>query len=498
MPRPNGIYLLQLRDSAEPATLHDVAQLEVRDHDNKCGREGVVDVVRVLGITATQFTLNFTFPNAYYFLCSYVISGSETVIPTGGLVLNFADFSPPVTAFYRYTRSDDPGNPCVDRNFVVYQPQAGGICDLALASPTIVHPDRGQANGSITVNATSSGNIEYRLDSGLYQSNNVFSGLGEGTYTITVRDDTGNCTELQQQVTLTEKYFRIAKLNGIEFKSIDSNRQNLDNRLFVNQVQPHWVTGLPKYCMTYFNSDVVKIQFQSTFTAHDILVKNYDTGATLMTGTQTLVYDSPQGFKYYETTLNFGALSGVIQISISPTGDALEVISEPINLISQDFVNEYRKIQWGDTQNHSDMYWRSGIQPFIYVRGEVSETDPLVNKEVFRDCAWNLRTQSRELIRRAILKIIWEPYYIIEKVQWATGTTLFFVDDIAYTSEEGLEDREQPSKLGLANATMMMEQLNVFTGELSTTPTPDEVIDYLAVNPEFDGLSVNDDDLLLT
>ncbi|MEO6038287.1 MAG: SprB repeat-containing protein, partial [Saprospiraceae bacterium] len=68
----------------------------------------------------------------------------------------------------------------------------------ALAGVAILTSDL-PCSGALTatIEVTSSGGIppyEYRLDNGIYQSGSSFSGLGAGTYTITVRDATG--TEL--------------------------------------------------------------------------------------------------------------------------------------------------------------------------------------------------------------------------------------------------------------------------------------------------------------
>jgi hypothetical protein len=53
----------------------------------------------------------------------------------------------------------------------------------------------GTVNGTITVFATvTSGTLEYSLNSGTYQSSNVFTGLSSGTYIVTVRKVGTNCT----------------------------------------------------------------------------------------------------------------------------------------------------------------------------------------------------------------------------------------------------------------------------------------------------------------
>ncbi len=50
----------------------------------------------------------------------------------------------------------------------------------------------GQANGSVTINATGgSGTYMYAIDGGTFQNSRVFSDLAAGSYTITVEDSNG-------------------------------------------------------------------------------------------------------------------------------------------------------------------------------------------------------------------------------------------------------------------------------------------------------------------
>jgi SprB repeat len=60
----------------------------------------------------------------------------------------------------------------------------------------------GSTNGSITVNASGgTGTLQYSRDGTTYQSSNVFTSLGAGTYTITVRD-ANNCTRNSAAISL--------------------------------------------------------------------------------------------------------------------------------------------------------------------------------------------------------------------------------------------------------------------------------------------------------
>lgn len=54
-------------------------------------------------------------------------------------------------------------------------------------APTVIQPTCALPTGTITVNATGSGILEYALNGGSFQTSNVFSGLAPGNYTISVR-----------------------------------------------------------------------------------------------------------------------------------------------------------------------------------------------------------------------------------------------------------------------------------------------------------------------
>jgi len=62
--------------------------------------------------------------------------------------------------------------------------------------------DCNETNGTITVNATGSGALEYGID-GVYQTGNVFANLTAGTYNITVRNADGTCTTTAVATTIT-------------------------------------------------------------------------------------------------------------------------------------------------------------------------------------------------------------------------------------------------------------------------------------------------------
>ncbi|MEI8053837.1 MAG: hypothetical protein WCH52_08835, partial [Bacteroidota bacterium] len=79
------------------------------------------------------------------------------------------------------------GNPCAGVNINL--------------SETHISPASGQSNGSITVTASPAGTYTFSINSGAFQSSNIFSGLAAGTYIISAKNANG-CSSTPLSVTL--------------------------------------------------------------------------------------------------------------------------------------------------------------------------------------------------------------------------------------------------------------------------------------------------------
>jgi hypothetical protein len=69
--------------------------------------------------------------------------------------------------------------------------QCAGVNITVSAATTSATPCLSSANGSITVTASGSTGFTYNLNSGVFQSSNVFSNLAAGSYSIIVKDANG-------------------------------------------------------------------------------------------------------------------------------------------------------------------------------------------------------------------------------------------------------------------------------------------------------------------
>ena len=95
-------------------------------------------------------------------------------------------------------------------NYSVMVEDANGCTATVEVALTVLNSDLGisgitssvsgcaTSEASITVTATGSGTLEYRLDDGAFQASNEFTGLAASTYTVTVRDADCETTELHQ------------------------------------------------------------------------------------------------------------------------------------------------------------------------------------------------------------------------------------------------------------------------------------------------------------
>lgn len=77
------------------------------------------------------------------------------------------------------------------------------VCNLTFNNPAFDKTDETVAlnDGTVTVHATGTGTLQYKLDAGAYQLSSVFTGLAPGTYNIIVKDSTA-CGTITIPVTI--------------------------------------------------------------------------------------------------------------------------------------------------------------------------------------------------------------------------------------------------------------------------------------------------------
>ena len=127
----------------------------------------------------------------------YSIDSGDTWLPSG----EFENL--PGDTYYVFVRNSNGSCVVSGQSVVLTDKVAPVIATTPFTDPT----DCGLADGTITINATSSaGNpLQFSINGGTtYQASNIFSGLTGGTYNIRVRNIDGTCFQTTA-VTLTDK-----------------------------------------------------------------------------------------------------------------------------------------------------------------------------------------------------------------------------------------------------------------------------------------------------
>ncbi len=118
-------------------------------------------------------------------------SGDLIYSINGGSFQNNGTFTDLAAGTYTITVTDE--NNC-DTDLQVDVSNADGL-NVAIAT---VGTECGENQGSITITPSNAqGAVEYSLNGGAFQANNQFSGLAQGGYTITARDESG--CEVEQE-----------------------------------------------------------------------------------------------------------------------------------------------------------------------------------------------------------------------------------------------------------------------------------------------------------
>ncbi|MDZ7879800.1 MAG: PKD domain-containing protein [Saprospiraceae bacterium] len=162
---------------------------------NSCGTSGLSNTVSIVSggsapstpsVSATSTTIcagqttNLSVLNACSG-CSYTWSNGQT-----GTSISVSS-----AASYSVRATNSCGTSGLSNTVSIVSSGNVSITSIAPQSATC-----GISNGSITVTATGTG-LQYSLNNGAYLSNNVFSGLAAGLYTIIVKNANG-CTATQQ------------------------------------------------------------------------------------------------------------------------------------------------------------------------------------------------------------------------------------------------------------------------------------------------------------
>lgn len=105
--------------------------------------------------------------------------------------------------------------------------------------------------------------LSYSLDGVTYKSQNIFTGILQGSYTVYVKDSFGCVTTKQfivdQYTTLTETVFFLSEINALSFAKANSEKKNIENTLSCNELRRLNNTFYHKY----LEQDTIRTQFKT-------------------------------------------------------------------------------------------------------------------------------------------------------------------------------------------------------------------------------------------
>ncbi len=83
--------------------------------------------------------------------------------------------------------------------------------NIVISSVQVVNSTCGGSSGSLTITASGSPALSYRINNGAFQTSNLFANLGPGTYNIVVADGGSACTSSTSRMVLSDASY----LNGV-------------------------------------------------------------------------------------------------------------------------------------------------------------------------------------------------------------------------------------------------------------------------------------------
>jgi len=288
-------------------------------------------------------------------------------------------------------------------------------------------------------------------------------------------------------------FFDVSLLNAIRFAITSNELPNFDNTLYCAEAH-NGVSHRAPFYYTYLDGDIVPIQFRTDVPLSGLLVEVLDDMDMIVLLPDILEVADQAGLKYYQSNIDFTGLTGPLRVRITADGlEYFEAISDWI-LIGDTF-NSTQKISWKWTRTNykHETYWGGGFYPFVRVPARFYRRKPQADREVFRDCDNSLVITQSVLKRIVALDIHYAPGFLLEILQWGLSLDYTEVNDVRYTSEEGLEIAEYPGIYEKTYATVLLEQVALTNSFADAVPPP--------VEPEIDGALVggaNGTDLVIT
>jgi hypothetical protein len=346
-------------------------------------------------------------------------------------------------------------------------------CDLTITSFSKTDETGEDENdGTATIAATSgAGGVQYKLDSGLWQSSGNFTGIAPGDHILYVRDS-AMCTA-QEAFTIEEfiilvPHVFVPIVNSLRFvPSVTPNNcsifQTVDNTLFHDQVYP----GHKKSCYYQLvnKCDLLKIQWQSSYENNSITLTNVrtleETVFNAVVATLPEDYVLPTEYNIVEAELNLtGLANGYYSVKMEGTDDNFDpylLVGEPIHLLANH--EDTCLVTYRNYDQTNEVEYLTGIWHHIRVKARFFQLTNPPSRTVFTDGIGRTINLSSRVKRRIKLETFQLPPYLHEQLSIAFSLDEFRVNNVRFTAEEDYSYKYF-NQWSLANGEIDLTQFN--------------------------------------
>jgi len=196
-----GIYTVEISGTNGCSLIAD--PVTITDPSNCPGEDCTTDNISIDSSNSTACAPNV---NGSISIIANIAGNVTYSIDGGTTFQNIGTFTDLTADTYNVVVTTDTFCTLDAGQVTIEEPAGCGDCNAdAIEITTSEFISCGESDGSITINASIGGTLEYSIDGGAtFQSANTFSNLGAGIYNIVVQDVNGVCTIEAETVTLSE------------------------------------------------------------------------------------------------------------------------------------------------------------------------------------------------------------------------------------------------------------------------------------------------------
>lgn len=210
--------------------------------------------------------------------------------------------------------------------------------------------------------------------------------------------------------------------------------------------------GFDSFFQPFVNTDVLTIQFDSSFDATNLVsLKNYYTGAAVYGPIAATQIADLTTYKVFERAITITGLNGLYYVEVTGSDADTETFtaqSEPLSIKPSQcdtVLLEY----YNDDAAFGIDYENSSVQFDLRVPARFNRTADSLEREVFKDSGGNTSLVSAHGTRTRVLKALQLlPQWFIEKVNIALLHDNVEIDDVAVSADQAWP-YEQISDRGL-------------------------------------------------